>query len=143
FPDLSVDRSISYLKNTDLNKALKNFQADLTFSKETSGDTQLVLIKVKGKELAQILDEDFNRAEDYNWFPSPYKMNKEKLEIKIGSENFELEREYKILTDLESIQKDHRLIQEIASMKSESLANHSWISFEEDSVTSSLSAQRR
>lgn len=143
FPNLSQDKSISFLKNTDLGKALENFGADLTYSKDTSGDTQLVLIKLKGKDLAQILDEDFNREENYNWFPSPYQVSKEKLVLKIGEENFELEKEYKILTDLESIQKDHRLIQEITNNKSETLQNHSWISFEEDSVSSSLAAQSR
>lgn len=143
FPNLSSDKNVSVLKNADLEKALSNFQVDLTYSRDTSGDTQLFVIKLKGKELAQILDEDFNRKQGQNWFPSPYKVINEKIELHVGDTSFDLEKEYKVLTDLESIQKDHRLVQEILSQNSMALQNHSWISFEEDSVSSSFAAQSR
>lgn len=143
FPGLSTDKNLTQIKMKDLEKALTSFNADITYIRETTGMTQLMVVNVSGKDLAQILDEDFNRAHRKNWRPSPFTVKNEQLILKMKNEEFDFDKKYRILTDLESIQKHHRLFQEIASIHSESLANHSWISIEEDTVSSSLAAQAR
>jgi 2',3'-cyclic-nucleotide 2'-phosphodiesterase (5'-nucleotidase family) len=124
-------------------KNLNNFNADLSYITNNSGETQLIVIHLKGRELLKILEQDYNLNSDELWQPSPFVLKNDQLQIKVNGMSVEHEKDYRILTDLESALKHHLLHQKVASFESEALIHHSWNSVEEDSVSTQLAAQIR
>jgi len=143
FPGLTQDKTVNHTHTKDLSRSLVDFKADISFVPNSSGETQLFILPIEGRYLAKILDEDFNQNKKDNWKPSPFHMVKNDLTLKIGGEDFDPRKTYRILTDLESIQKHDILNKNITNVEAQTLANHSWMSVEEDSVSSSLAAQTR
>lgn len=131
------------LITADVVKSLETFHADLSYAPPGSGETQLIVLNLKGKELLKFLEEDYNRGRDAHWTPSPYSRKGNDLFITINGQNIQLERNYRVLTDLESAQKHSYFLRKVTSFDTEALVNHSWNSFEEDSVSSKLAAQAR
>lgn len=132
------------LKTTpEVSKNLIRFEADLSYFPETSGETQLMIMKLSGRELVKVLEEDYNNKRAKLWQPSPFLMKKNDLTISIAGQELQLEKTYRILTDLESMQKHSMFVKKVTSYDSESLVNHSWNSVDEDIVSSALAAQRR
>lgn len=135
--------AVTPAKPLAISKSLVQFKADLSYVPESSGETQLFVMAISGKELVKILEEDYNHDRKDNWQPSPFLLKDEELTISIAGMELDLKKSYRVLTDLESIQKHRSLIKQVGNYEAEALMNHSWASVEEDSVSSQLAAQRR
>lgn len=131
------------LKAANPAKSIASFNADLSYVPESSGDTQLFILKLKGHELVKVLEEDYNRGRTNLWQPSPFLMKEGELIVSIGGTDLDLNKTYSILTDLESVQSHSFFVKKVTSYESEALMNHSWNSIEEDQVSSQLAAQVR
>ena len=127
----------------DAAKGLISFTADLAFFPKTSGQSQLFILAVKGSDLLNVLEEDFNRNRGGNWTPSPYLEKGNELILSVAGMEIEKDKTYKILTDLESLQTHKKLAKNMSNVESMALATHSWDSFHEDVVNTSLAAQAR
>lgn len=126
-----------------VSKTLVQFKADLSYVPESSGETQLFVMAITGRELVKVLEEDYNHDRKDDWQPSPFLLKDEELTISIAGVELDLKKTYRILTDLESLQKHRPLIKQVRNYEAEALMNHSWSSIEEDSVSSQLAAQSR
>lgn len=140
-----------YLKNKVSNnsKSSKSIQAivdfyegDISFTTKGTGETKLVLLNLKGSELLRILEDEYNEGTASNWQPSPFKMNEDELTLSIQGSAIEMEKEYKILADLEDIQKHGSLKKFITRAGNKSLNNVSWNEpgIEKDDISSAMSA---
>lgn len=118
----------SRLSGKELKQIMRNLDADISFIPETSGDTQMILTTVSGKELLKVLERDFNLGRKAHWLPDPFKINENELKISISGQNIDINRSYKILADLESLQGHRQLVAQINDMNSQSLVNLSWAS---------------
>jgi hypothetical protein len=127
----------------EISKSIASFDADLSYVPGSSGETQLMVIKLSGKELVRVLEEDFNLDRKDFWQPSPFLFKNNELIISISGSDLDLSKTYRILTDLESLQMHKFFVKKVTSADSEALMNHSWTSIEEDQITSKLAARAR
>jgi hypothetical protein len=70
--------------------------------------TQWLKVRVPGRELARILEQDFNLGH-HHWHPVPWKKTAGQLRLNIGTEAFDTESEYELLAELGSLRSDLRL----------------------------------
>ena len=139
--EASTDRKVFEVKSLPQN--LEVFQADLSYLPQSSGETQLIVLHFTGNELMKILEEDFNGDRRDHWLPSPFLVKEENLFLSLSGEDLNRTKSYRILTDLESLQKHEKLLAKVSALEFEALMNHSWASLEEDVVTTQLAAQSR
>lgn len=142
-PDQAAALDLKNTRIADTAKSIAAFNADLSYAPESSGDSQLFILKLTGRELVKVLEEDFNRGRKNYWQPSPFLMKGNELFVSVGGNDVDLNRTYRILTDLESVQSHSYFIRKVTSFESEALMNYSWNSLEEDAVSSKLAAQAR
>lgn len=136
----TISASSDYI---EVAKSLSSFEADIAYHPGSSGETQLIVMKLTGKELLKYLEEDYNRNKKEHWIPSPYLIKESELHVSISGNEIELGKTYRVLTDLESVQRHKYFVKKVTSYESEALMNHSWTSIEEDSVNSQMAAQTR
>lgn len=140
-----AEEKTSALNLKEIGKGLVTFTADIAYVPEHSGHTQMFVLAISGNDLLTVLEEDFNRGHKVAWVPSPFIQKGNELVLSIGGMNIERDKNYRILTDLESLQAHSKLIKNIGHQESESLANFSWNSFlsGEDIISSRLAAPGR
>lgn len=126
-----------------LPQSLKSMGADLSYLPESSGETQLMVVYMKGKELLQVLEEDFNRERKNVWHPYPFRLAGNELSVFVGGSEINLNKNYKILTDIESVQNHRHLLKKMNDLDVTVFMNHSWSSMELDSVSTQMAAQAR
>jgi 2',3'-cyclic-nucleotide 2'-phosphodiesterase (5'-nucleotidase family) len=131
------------LEVRNISKNLTTFNADLSYVPRSSGKTQLVVLSMTGKELLKILEEDYNHNHKNHWQPSPFLIKDNNLTISISGLDLDLNKVYRILTDLESSQKNRMLSKKVGSYDSEGLMNNSWLSIEEDTISIRTAAPTR
>lgn len=141
-PSLNESR-VSYLTPQAIAKNLSLYDVDLSYLPPTSGQTQLFIISINGGDLLKVLEQEYNDDRKNDWRPSPYILKNSELMISISGLDIDLNKRYRILSDLESIQKHQQLIKHISHYEGEALMNKSWGSLEEDSLSSQLAAQTR
>lgn len=124
-------------------KGLISFTADIAFFPKTTGQSQMFILAVQGRDLIRLLEEDYNQNRASNWLPSPYLEKDHELVLSVAGMEVENEKVYRILTDLESIQQYQMLTKHMSHPESIALMNHSWDSQNEDSVSTQLAAQTR
>lgn len=151
-PDVSVQQKFHSFLKADSNQtfvAPKNLQSiidfysgDISYINSDSGNTKLILITIKGSEVLEILEDEYNQGQASNWKPSPFKLNQNGLEISLQGSPIELRKEYKILTDIEIAQKHPSLRKMISRSGNISLSNVSWSEPQmiKDGVSTSMSA---
>lgn len=137
------DETLNPSRPLSVSKSLVQFKADLSYVPETSGETQLYIMAISGRNLVKILEEDYNHDRKDHWQPSPFLLKNDELTISIAGLELDLNKNYRVLTDLESMQKHRSLVKQVGHFEAEALMNHSWASVEEDSVSSQLAAQSR
>jgi hypothetical protein len=138
------NKKVTYSHNLkEISKRLVHYKADLSYVPETSGETQLFIMNIKGKDLVRVLEEEYNHDRKDNWQPSPFLMKDDELTVSIAGLDLDVNRTYRVLTDLESIQKHKVLIKQVASYDSEAIMSSSWSSGEEDTVSVQLAAEMR
>lgn len=121
---------------------LQKYESDIAFASESSGDTQLMIVKLKGKELRNILEADYNNHGAKSWKPSPFTISNDELSITLNGLDISESEDYEILSDLESLQQHPLLSSKISNPDSKSLVNVSWNS-EEDTIAVQMSAIAR
>lgn len=118
------------------------YEGDITFSTAGKGESKLVLLTLKGREVLSILEDDYNQGLAKNWKPSPFKLEQNDLTVSIQGSPVELEKEYKILTDLDDAQNHLRLKKFISRASNKSFNNVSWNEpgMDKDNVTTTMAA---
>ncbi len=124
-------------------KKISEYGADVAYLPKSSGETQLILIKLSGSQMAQLMEEDFNKNQKKNWIPNPFTVTNQELYLKISGKDILLNNEYSILTDLESIQLHHALIKKVTDKHSVVFMHESWKSNNEDKIQSIVAAPAR
>lgn len=139
-----IKTSRKVLPAIDFGKALSELKADIAYTAPSSRSSQLVALKLQGKLLIKILEEDFNGNFQDNWFPSPFHLEKEYLRITLQGEVVDAQKIYTVLADLEGIQSLHNLKKHLLNSKTKALVNQSWSSFPiADTIQTKMAAQRR
>jgi hypothetical protein len=153
-PDASVQQKFhSFLKGNSNQtfSAPKNIQSiidfysgDISYINSDSGNTKLIIMILKGAEVLEILEEEYNQGQASNWKPSPFKLTQTGLEISIQGSPIESGKYYKILTDIEVAQKHPSLRKMISRSGNVTLNNASWSEPEimKDGVSTSMSASQ-
>ncbi len=126
----------------EIQRAMALHDADLSYVHESSGDTQLLVLKLSGRELVELLEEDYNSGMKEFWWPSPFLLKQEELTVSIAGEELEIARSYRVLTDLESAQRHQRLVKRVSSTNVEAIVNSSLRSLE-DKVATGMAASAR
>lgn len=124
----------------DLQKGMNLTEADITYSPESSGDTQLVVLKLTGAEISKVLEEDFNSGLKSAWLPSPFILKNNELVLSFSGMEIHNTQTYRILTDLESAQSHSALKKFIGRAGTEVSSNISWGSTKGEDTISSLQA---
>lgn len=109
-----------------VSRILKRMGADISYSPIASGETQLFMLPMAGKDLITQLERDYNEGKDAHWLPHPFRVEGEKLHLSIGKTEIDPKKTYKVLMDLESIQKHKRLVKLIHQEKAEAFTELSW-----------------
>lgn len=137
-PDAGVSRKMlepTVMKKTselNITSALKSQNADLALVSSSKLETQLVLLKLSGRELSSILEEDYNFSRHGSWYPSPFKLEKNLLHLTVSGGAVELQKEYAVLCDLVALQKHPRLKRSLTDSSSQALMSVSWESASAD-----------
>ncbi len=124
----------------EISKRLIQHKSDLSYAPETSGETQLFVMNIKGKDLVRVLEEEYNHGRKDHWQPSPFLMKEGELTVSIAGLDLDVNKTYRVLTDLESVQKHKSLVKQVVSYDSEAIMSSSWAAPEEDSVSVQLAA---
>lgn len=134
-PDLEVrkkfeshffSKKTTFFNRPPVEEILESFSADLIYSQTGSGDTQLVTIEMTGKELSRLLDERFNAGLTDGWKPNPFHPQNNELHLLISGKKINADQSYRILSDLEELQKDFHLRRLIAQTGTRSHYHMSW-----------------
>ncbi|MES2528090.1 MAG: hypothetical protein V4598_13430 [Bdellovibrionota bacterium] len=105
---------------------LKYYSADIIYSPASGNSTHLVVLKLSGAELSHWLELSYNEEETHLWKPSPFSRSSDDLVLKINGEALMAGKEYRILTNVESLQSRIELWKYISSDKLISLTEESW-----------------
>lgn len=130
FDDVSVG-------SVDPTTMAKEVNADIAYRSSATSRSQLVVLEVSGRDLSAWLDKSYNLEESSHWQPTPFTAKGDDLHFSIGGSGISHERNYRVLTDLESLQMKPALIRFITSTSLTSLSDISWngkISIDEVSV---------
>lgn len=142
-----ADKTAAAKKESPVRKisleGLEHLEADLGYLPQTSGETQLVMVKLKGRELLKLLEGDFNQGSAGLWQPSPFALKGNTLTVTVRGEPVDPERDYRVLGDLEGLQRNHVLKKKIPGPDAVALMDLSWASVEEKLISVSLSAPTR
>jgi hypothetical protein len=138
---LGLNKRSSTEANVSPIDLLDHFSADLAFLPESSGETQLTVIEIPGKELAKILEEDFNAKKEKLWTPSPFVIKDNWLSLAIKGQEINHHRSYKILCDLESVRQHLVLVKQFSHGMVTTLPEYSWNSLS-DEVSTLMAAQK-
>ncbi len=124
-------------------KGMIEFNADIVYSPRSSGETQLFVMAIEGRDLIKILEEDYNHNKKKDWYPSPYLEQNDELDISVSGLAIDYKKVYRVLTDLESIQDNPVFLKRITSSQSEAIMNYSWSSMGEEILNLKASAPKR
>jgi 2',3'-cyclic-nucleotide 2'-phosphodiesterase (5'-nucleotidase family) len=153
-PDASVQQKFhSFLKGNsnqsfsvpkNIQSIIDFYSGDISYINSDSGNTKLILMTLKGSEVLEILEEEYNLGQAANWKPSPFKLTQTGLEISIQGSPIEAGKDYKVLTDIEVAQKHPSLRKMISRSGNVTLNNVSWGEPEmmKDGVSTSMSASQ-
>lgn len=151
-PDAGLEQKFHYFlkaQPTTGSSILKSIQSildfhegDISFYRSDSNHSKLMMLTLKGKELIQVLENDFNQGQEKNWQPSPFRLHDTSLTITIKGELIEAQTDYKILASIEDLQNHPGLKKHIASAETKSLNYVSWNEpgIEKDDVSTAMAA---
>lgn len=151
-PDTTLEKKFgTFLKNptTRLNLKLKDIQAivdthqaDVAFLSQTSGHSQLMLLSLSGKELSEVLEQEYNQGSKDNWIPSPFLLKDQELVLSLRGNQLVSEGSYKVLAALDDLQNHPTLKRIISRVGHQSLMNLSWSepTLEKDDVSTTMAA---
>lgn len=120
--EIKIDKIVSILRK---------HQADISYLPATHGETQLIVLPVKGKDLLGYLEKDFNRGRKDQWLPDPFVQKSQELHLVIDNKDIDTSRTYNVLTDLESLQKHKQMVKMIHHEEARPLQQISWSNADE------------
>jgi hypothetical protein len=135
------DVSVGMRKSPE--ELLNKYSADIVYYPGSGDSTHLVIIKLKGAELSRWLEISYNEEETYLWKPSPFRRETDNLILSIGGKNLIPGKEYRILTNVESLQSRMELWKYISSENLISLTEDSWKGRSDSDEISVLAASHR
>jgi hypothetical protein len=117
-------------------------EGDISYSYSENEESKLILLTLKGSEVLSILEDDYNQGMGSKWAPSPFEINQDTLSITISGQLIESDKDYYILTDLNSAQHHFRLKGVISRAKNKSLNHVSWKepAMDSDNISSVMAA---
>ncbi|MBA2405032.1 MAG: hypothetical protein H0V66_09700 [Bdellovibrionales bacterium] len=118
------------------------YEGDISYTNAGNNESKLLILNLKGSEISQILEDDYNQGMETNWKPSPFKLSQNSLALTLHGSAIEADKDYKILTSLEEAQKHLGLKKFISRASSKTLNSVSWNepAMNKDDVTTTLSA---
>jgi hypothetical protein len=151
-PDTSLEKKFgNFLKNSttqlrltpkEIQSIVDAHQADLSFVSHTSGDSQLVVLTLSGKELSDLLEQEYNEGGKAKWNPSPFLIKGQDLVLNLKGNPLSSEESYRLLAALDDVQNHPTLKRFISRIGNQSLMNVSWNEpiLEKDDVSTAMSA---
>jgi len=132
------------VKNHETQHLLKAFSTDIVLTPSKNTHSQLVTIEINGGALEKILEEKFNAGETSGWAPTSFVIQEKKLKLEIAGRPLERDRNYKILSDLETLQSDFELKPYINHSLTRTHTTLSWNELDfTDEVNSSMASTQR
>ncbi len=136
------DAPVGFRKSPE--ELIKKYSADIVYSPDSGNSTHLVVLNLKGSDLSHWLEMSYNEEETHLWRPSPFSRESDNLILRLSGENLNSEKNYKILTNVESLQTRMELWKHLSSGNLISLTEDSWdekVSSDELSVTAASHRQ--
>ena len=139
---LNQQTHVAPIKPKNVQSVVDFFEADISFATSASGDAKLVLLNLKGTELLNILEDDYNQGLAGHWKPSPFKLDQQILTLTIKGSSIEAEKDYQILVDIHEAQNHSLLKKFISKAETKSLNNSSWNhpEMENDNISTQMAA---
>jgi len=139
---LNINKSTTLQMPANIQPTIEFYGADISYSNSGAGEAKLVMITLKGSELLNILEDDYNQGLASNWKPSPFKLAQTTLSLSLQGSAIESDKDYTILADIEDIQKHPSLQKIIARTGNKSLNNVSWNEpgIKKDDVSTAMAA---
>ena len=132
----------SSVKKKSVQPIMDFHEAQITYQADGSLNAKLILLSLKGSELLNILEDDYNQGKAINWQPSPFKREENNLILSVQGSAIEMNEMYKVLVSIEDSQKHHQLKKYISRAENKSLNSISWNEpgMENDNISTSMSA---
>ncbi len=134
--DSSLEQKFHYYLEGKSNKTTLNFKSlqpvldhyegQLTYLSGPNLNAKLMLISLKGSELSEILEDEFNQNLASKWNPSPFTVNGQNLSLTIEGSPIVATEYYKILASVEDLQNHIHLKKFITRPGNKSLNSVSW-----------------
>ena len=153
-PDTNLMQKFHYYLNDKSNTSSirsKNIQSivdfhggDISYSSTGLGVAKLVLISLRGADIINILEDDYNQGLESNWRPSPFSLNQSNLSLSIQGSSIENDKYYSVLVDLGEAQRHIALKKFISQSSTKSLNTVSWNEpgIEKDAVSTTMSSSQ-
>ncbi len=119
FDDVSVGLS------PGVDEIRKKLSADIVY-KESTGGSHLVMLNLTGTQLSTWLERSYNLENRKHWSPDPFRLKSNELTFLIHGYILSNSKTYKVLTDVESLQKHTRLQSYITSNELQVIPQLSW-----------------
>ena len=128
-PELKLGAAALVKDPQEVIRSLVSYDADISYLPRTRGEAQLTVLNVKGSTLARTLEQDYNQSRKTDWYPAPFLQKGERLKLLISGRPLEGEKVYRVLTDLDAVQRNPVLVDVMARMDGRTLAKDSWNSY--------------
>lgn len=128
----------------DWKKAKEELGVDLIFNLNNNGYAKILRLEISGKELAQLLEEEYNLGNAQYWHPNPFAVKNDLLALYISGERLDQDKNYLIALDLESRNDSILFSKRLKDASYEILPNKSFVDFSySDQVSTRLSAKTK
>jgi hypothetical protein len=139
---LKTKVNTSSFKKQSVQPIMDFHDAQITYQANGSLNAKLILLSLKGSELLNILEDDYNQGKAINWQPSPFKREENNLILSVQGSAIEMNEMYKVLVSIEDLQSHGQLKKYISRTENKSLNSISWNEpgMEKDDISTSMSA---
>ncbi len=90
-------------KNIDYYYLIEELKVDLILKPVSMNNAELRIYKIKGKDLLNLLEEDFNNGDKSRWFPVKFETKEEMLSVFIEDKTINHESYYLLATDHQTL----------------------------------------
>jgi 2',3'-cyclic-nucleotide 2'-phosphodiesterase (5'-nucleotidase family) len=116
---------------------------DLSYASGKNADSKLVALELTGKDIIDLLEKDYNNfRRKKNWYPSPFILRGDKLELLINGLSINSNAKYKIIANIKDINHHHDLKGHLQKPTTQSFIHLSWRDQidQQDELSSAMSA---
>lgn len=119
------------------------YEGHIIYKSSSNQNSKLMLVTLKGYELLNILEDDYNQNLAHQWIPSPFTLEGNSLTLTIQGSSLVASDDYKILASVEDLQNHGQLKKFITRTENKSLHSVSWNDpgiYRKDEISTALSA---